>query len=210
MNLIKPLVLAIFFVCLTGTGFAQPNAKKITIQDIQGKVQTLTDSVTKTIGTLKKSNESNKNLDAQIELLTATIETFESQVKAIEDGGEIYDLTTEAQAILKAQIVTFEEKIQSGTLTPDSIKGFESLIERVKKNINGYGDLIVDMSDRSSRLRSKIKDLKSNKELVVATLLVNDQELALKQLKECLKVFDDIEKDIDSLKKSSAKLSVPE
>ena len=177
MEFVRTIASAMLFVCLTGTAFAQPNAKKITIQDIQGKVQTLTDSVTKTIGTIKQSNKINNDLGAQMEQLTATIEIFESQVKTIEEGGEIYELAMAAQAILKAQIIIFEEKVQSGMLTHETIKGFKNLIERVKKNINGYDDLIADMRDRSSRLRSKIKELKSNKELIIATLLVDAPEL---------------------------------
>jgi hypothetical protein len=174
-------------------------AKKITIKDVQSKVQTLQESVKKTISKLRKSNRNSKDLKGQIKVLGETISVFEDQLKAIEEGGEIYSLSSKSQEISTKNIKTFEDKIAGGTLTSDTIKGFEKLIKRQKSIINDLGNLQVDMSEKASRIRAKIKSLKSNQELIVATMLVDAQEEAVKQLKACLNIFDSIEKDIDDL-----------
>ena len=181
--------------------------KKLTLKDVQGKVQSLAKSVSKTIDSLKKSNAASKDLKGQVKKLGETIKVFESQLAQIEKGGEIYKLVIEAQEGISGNIKMFESKISSGNLSVGVQKKFEALIERQQKLINNYGNLIVEMSERSIRLRGKIKELSSNKELVSATLLVNEQEEAFKQLQACLSIFDDIEKDIDELNGSAQKIS---
>lgn len=180
---------------------AQAEDKKITIKDVQTKVSSLQTSVSKTIEALKKSNKNSADLKGQIKVLGETIKILEAQLATIKAGGEIYTSTGDAQEISKKNVKLFEEKIQSGTLSQETIKGFEALIKRQNGIINELANLQVEMNEKASRIEAKIKQLKSNQELVVATMLVDEQEAAKNQLKKCLEIFDDIEDDIDDLNK---------
>ena len=110
MRLLRYLLVLPLLLSLTLNAYADAD-KKLTLKDVQGKVQSLAKSVSKTIDSLKKSNAASKDLKGQVKKLGETIKVFESQLAQIEKGGEIYKLVIEAQEGISGNIKMFESKI---------------------------------------------------------------------------------------------------
>jgi len=189
---------------------AHADDKPITIDIIRTKVQALSLSTSKTIDALKKSNQATGDLKGQMKQLDEAIVLFEKEVQALEKGGTIYQLTLDAQSGSRKLIETMEADLSSGTNNATQVKDIENLIKSQRKVLSRFGNLIIEMSEKADRIKSKLKDLKGNKKIIVYKITANQQEAALKQLKECMKIFDDIESDIDTLNDSTQKMASPE
>jgi len=107
---------------------------------------------------------------------------IEDEVKDLEKGETIYQLTLEAQSGSRKLIETMEADLSSGTNNAGQVKEIENLIKSQKKVLIRYNELITEMREKAERIKSKLEDIKADRKIIGYLLAANQDIVALKRL----------------------------
>jgi len=117
-----------------------------------------------------------------IKALDELIVYHEDEVKDLEKGGTIYQLTLEAQSGCRKLIETMEADLSSGTNNAGQVKDIENLIKSQKKVLIRYNEFITEMREKAERIKSKLEDIKADRKIIGYLLAANQDIVALKRL----------------------------